>query len=245
MEITLKKNETVADLQRKGYKIIQSSDGFCFGMDAVLLSGIVEADNGETVVDLGTGTGILPILIEAKTNASKLYGLEIQKDSVDMARRSVEMNDLESKIEIVEGDIKEASTILGKAMADIVVTNPPYMEKGTGLSNPESAKAIARHEVFCTLEDVIREAAALLKPKGKFYMINRPRRLADSIELMKKYKVEPKSIRIIYPFVDKEANLFLIEGARGMKPMLKVKEPLIVYEDENKYTEEVLDIYGR
>lgn len=245
MEITLKKNETVADLQRKGYKIIQSSDGFCFGMDAVLLSGIVEADNGETVVDLGTGTGILPILIEAKTNASKLYGLEIQKDSVDMARRSVEMNDLESKIEIVEGDIKEASAILGKAMADIVVTNPPYMEKGTGLSNPESAKAIARHEVFCTLEDVIREAAALLKPKGKFYMINRPRRLADSIELMKKYKVEPKSIRMIYPFVDKEANLFLIEGARGMKPMLKVKEPLIVYEDENKYTEEVLDIYGR
>lgn len=245
MKVVLKKNESLCDLQRNGYQIIQDKDSFCFGMDAVLLSGFAEVKPGESVVDFGTGTGILPILLEAKTEGEKFVGLEIQSDSVDMAKRSVQYNDLEDKIEIVEGDIKNASEIFGKDSFDVVVTNPPYMSENNGLENPEEPKAIARHEIKCTLEDVIREAAAVLKPQGRFYMVHRPRRLADAMELMREYKIEPKRIRMVYPYADKAANLVLIEGARGGKPMLNIEEPLIVYSEPNVYTQEILDIYDK
>ena len=245
MEVELKKNESLCDLQRNGYQIIQDKDSFCFGMDAVLLSGFAEVKLGESVVDFGTGTGILPILLEAKTEGEKFVGLEIQSDSVDMAKRSVQYNDLEDKIEIVEGDIKNASEIFGKDSFDVVVTNPPYMSENNGLENPEEPKAIARHEIKCTLEDVICEAAAVLKPQGRFYMVHRPRRLADAMELMREYKIEPKRIRMVYPYADKAANLVLIEGARGGKPMLNIEEPLIVYSEPNVYTQEILDIYDK
>lgn len=245
MKVELKENESLCDLQRNGYQIIQDKEKFCFGMDAVLLSGFAEVRTGESVVDLGTGTGILPILLEAKTDGEKFVGLEIQPESVDMAKRSVQYNDLEEKIEIVEGDIKEASTIFGKASFDVVVTNPPYMSENNGLENPEEPKAIARHEIKCTLEDVIREASAMLKPQGRFYMVHRPRRLADAMELMRKYKIEPKRIRMVYPYTDKPANMVLIEGARGGKPMMNIEEPLIVYKEPNIYTQEILDIYEK
>lgn len=245
MKVELKKNESLCDLQRNGYQIIQDKDSFCFGMDAVLLSGFAEVKLGESVVDFGTGTGILPILLEAKTDGEKFVGLEIQSDSVDMAKRSVQYNDLEDKIEIVKGDIKNASEIFGKDSFDVVVTNPPYMSENNGLENPEEPKAIARHEIKCTLEDVIREAAAVLKPQGRFYMVHRPRRLADAMELMREYKIEPKRIRMVYPYADKAANLVLIEGARGGKPMLNIEEPLIVYSEPNVYTQEILDIYDK
>lgn len=245
MKVELKKNESLCDLQRNGYQIIQDKERFCFGMDAVLLSGFAEARPGETVIDFGTGTGILPILLEAKTDGEKFVGLEIQTDSVDMAKRSVLYNGLEEKIEIIEGDIKNASEIFEKASFDVVVTNPPYMSENNGLENPEEPKAIARHEIKCTLEDVIREAAALLKPQGRFYMVHRPRRLADAMELMRKHKIEPKRIRMVYPYADKAANMVLIEGARGGKPMLNIEEPLIVYSEPNVYTQEVLDIYEK
>ena len=245
MKVKLKKNESLCDLQRNGYQIIQDKERFCFGMDAVLLSGFAEVRLGETVIDFGTGTGILPILLEAKTDGEKFVGLEIQTDSVDMAKRSVRYNGLEKKIEIIEGDIKIASEIFKKASFDVVVTNPPYMSENNGLENPEEPKAIARHEIKCTLEDVIREAAALLKPQGRFYMVHRPRRLADAMELMRKYKIEPKRIRMVYPYVNKAANMVLIEGARGGKPMLNIEEPLIVYSEPNVYTQEVLDIYEK
>lgn len=245
MKVELKKNESLCDLKRNGYQIIQDKDSFCFGMDAVLLSGFAEVKPGESVVDFGTGTGILPILLEAKTEGEKFVGLEIQSDSVDMAKRSVQYNDLEHKIEIVEGDIKNASEIFGKDSFDVVVTNPPYMSENNGLENPEEPKAIARHEIKCTLEDVIKEAAAVLKPQGRFYMVHRPRRLADAMELMREYKIEPKRIRMVYPYADKAANLVLIEGARGGKPMLNIEEPLIVYSEPNVYTQEILDIYDK
>lgn len=245
MKVELKKNESLCDLQRNGYQIIQDKDSFCFGMDAVLLSGFAEVKLGESVVDFGTGTGILPILLEAKTDGEKFVGLEIQSDSVDMAKRSVQYNDLEDKIEIVEGDIKNASEIFGKDSFDVVVTNPPYMSENNGLENPEEPKAIARHEIKCMLEDVIKEAAAVLKPQGRFYMVHRPRRLADAMELMREYKIEPKRIRMVYPYADKAANLVLIEGARGGKPMLNIEEPLIVYSEPNVYTQEILDIYDK
>ncbi len=245
MKVELKENESLCDLQRNGYQIIQDKDKFCFGMDAVLLSSFAEVREGERAIDFGTGTGVIPVLLEAKTEGQSFVGLEIQPESVDMAKRSVKMNNLEDKIEIVEGDIKNASEIFGKDSFDVVVTNPPYMSENNGLENPDAPKAIARHEVKCTLEDVIREAAAVLKPQGRFYMIHRPRRLADAMELMREYKIEPKRIRMVYPYVDKPSNMVLIEGARGGKPMMNIEEPLIVYEEPNVYTQDILDIYNK
>lgn len=174
--INLQPGERIDDLERNGYRIIQNPEKFCFGMDAVLLSGFARAQAGETVLDLGTGTGILPILMTAKTRAEHFSALEIQPESADMARRSIALNSLEDKIDIICGDIKVASGIFGKAKFDVVTCNPPYMNDCHGLKNPDLPKAIARHEVLCTLEDVIRESAAVLKPGGRLYMVHRPHR---------------------------------------------------------------------
>jgi tRNA1(Val) A37 N6-methylase TrmN6 len=236
--------ERVDDLQRKGYKIIQNEEKFCFGMDAVLLSSFTMVKPGEKVLDLGTGTGIIPILLEAKTEGEHFTGLEIQAESADMARRSVEMNGLSGKIDIVEGDIKEASKIFGKNTMNVVTVNPPYMNDLHGIKNPELPKAIARHEVLCTLEDVVREGAAVLKQNGRMYMVHRPHRLVEIITMMVKYKLEPKRMRLVHPYKDKEANMVLIEALKGGKSMIKVEEPLIVYKDVNVYTEELMEMYG-
>lgn len=197
-EMLLKENERIDDLQRNHYKIIQDSDRFCFGMDAVLLSGFARAKEGDRVLDLGTGTGIIPILMEAKTCAAHLSGLEIQPDSADMARRSVKLNGLEEKIEIVTGDIKEAVSLFGPASFDVVTCNPPYMTEHHGLTNPGVPKAIARHELLCTLEDVISQAGRLLKPGGNLYMVHRPFRLADIFVLLRQYKIEPKRMKLTF-----------------------------------------------
>ena len=194
----LKPNERIDDLQRNNYRIIQDPERFCFGMDAVLLSGFAKAKEGDHVIDLGTGTGIIPILMEAKTKASNLVGLEIQPESADMAQRSVELNHLEKKIRIVTGDIREASSIFGAATFDVVTSNPPYMTEHHGITNEKSPKAIARHELLCTLEDVICQAAKLLRPGGSFYMVHRPFRLVDIMVLMREYHLEPKRMKLVY-----------------------------------------------
>ena len=240
----LKENERIDDLQRNHYKIIQDPERFCFGMDAVLLSGFARAKEGDRVLDLGTGTGIIPILMEAKTQAAHFTGLEIQHESADMAARSVSLNHLEGKIEIVTGDIKEAVSLFGAASFDVVTCNPPYMTEHHGLTNPEAPKAIARHELLCTLEDVISQAARLLKPGGNFYMVHRPFRLVDIITLLRTYGVEPKRMKMVYPFVDKEPNMVLIEANRGGRPRLSVEKPLIVYKEPGVYTDDIYDIYG-
>ena len=240
----LKEHERIDDLQRNGYKIIQDPCRFCFGMDAVLLSGFARADKGDHVIDLGTGTGIIPILMEAKTEASHLIGLEIQEESADMARRSVALNNLESKIEIVTGDIKQAVELFGKSTMDVVTSNPPYMIGQHGLKNPDSEKAIARHEVLCTLEDVVKATAALLKPGGNFFMVHRPFRLAEIMTCLSNYKLEPKRMRLVYPFVDKEPNMVLIEANRGGRSRLTVEKPLIVYKEQGVYTDEIYEVYG-
>lgn len=237
-------NERVDDLQRSGRRIIQDPKRFCFGMDAVLLSGFAAAEKGERAVDLGTGTGIIPILMEAKTEGAHFTGLEIQPESADMARRSVALNGCGEKIEIVTGDLREASKILGSGCFDVVTSNPPYMSASHGLVNPDSAKAIARHEILCSLEDVVREASRLLRTGGRFYMVHRPFRLVEIFRLMTQYKLEPKRMQLIYPFRDREPNMVLIEGARGGGPMLKVEKPLIIYESPGVYTQEVREIYG-
>lgn len=247
MIVDLKENERIDDLQRNGYRIIQNAEKFCFGMDAVLLSGFTAlgtVKEGAKVLDLGTGTGIIPILLEAKTKAAHLTGLEIQPESADMAKRSVMLNGLEHKIDIVEGDIKEADSLFNAASFDIVTSNPPYMIGQHGLTNPDAPKAIARHEVLCTLDDVVRQAAKLLKPGGKFCMVHRPFRLAEIITTLCAYKLEPKRMQLVYPYVDKEPNMVLIEAVRGGKSRMTVEKPLIVYKEPNVYTDEIYDIYG-
>ena len=236
--------ERFDELQRNGYRIIQNPAKFCFGMDAVLLSGFARAKRGERVLDLGTGTGIIPILMAAKTDGEHFTGLEIQEESADMARRSVLLNHLENKIDIVCGDIKEADTLFQAASFDVITCNPPYMIGQHGITNPDAPKAIARHEILCTLEDVIQKAAILLKPGGNFYMVHRPFRLAEIISVMVRYKLEPKRMRLVYPYVDKEPNMVLIEGCRGGKSRMTVEKPLIVYKEPGKYTDEIYEVYG-
>lgn len=240
----LREGERIDELQRNAYVIIQAPKRFCFGMDAVLLSGFAQVKHGETVLDLGTGTGILPILLEAKTEGKHFTGLEIQPESADMADRSVQLNHLESKIKIVTGDIKDASKIFGASSFDVITTNPPYMIGQHGLQNTDDAKTIARHEVLCTLDDILRESAKLLPPKGRFYMVHRPFRLSEIMCKMTAYGIEPKRMKLVHPYIDREPNMVLIEGLRGGKPRLKVEKPLIVYKEEGKYTDEIYEIYG-
>ena len=243
-EVSLKPDERVDDLERNGLKIIQDKNRFCFGMDAVLLTGFVKIKEDAMVLDMGTGTGIIPILLSAKTKAKSFKALEIQKDSADMARRSVALNELEDKIEIVEGDIKTATEYFEKASFDAITCNPPYMIGEHGLKNPDSAMAIARHEVLCTFDDVARNASMLLKPGGSFFLVHRPFRLAEIFATLMKYKLEPKRMQLIYPFVDKEPNMVLIEAVRGGKSRMTVEKPLIIYKAPGEYTSEIYDIYG-
>lgn len=236
--------ERIDELQRNGYRIIQNPERFCFGMDAVLLSGFARAKKQERCLDLGCGNGIIPILMEAKTEGKHFTGLEIQPESADMARRSVALNGLQDRIDIVEGDIKDASKIFGASSFHVVTTNPPYMTAQHGLTNVYEAKTIARHEVLCNLEDIIRESARLLMPGGRFYMVHRPFRLAEIISLMVQYRMEPKRMRLVYPYVDREPNMVLIEGLRAGKSRMTVEKPLIVYKEPGKYTDEIYDVYG-
>ena len=236
--------ERLDDLERNGLKLIQNPSLFCFGMDAVLLSGFATVREGETAIDLGCGNGIIPILLSAKTRGLHFTGLEIQHDCADMAQRSVGLNHIGDRVEIVEGDIREASGLFGKSSFDVVTSNPPYMLGGHGLKNPDSAKAVARHEILCTLEELVRETSRLLKPGGRFYLVHRPFRLAQIITVLKDYRLEPKRMRLVYPFIDKEPNMVLIEAVRGGKPRMTVEPPLIVYKDVGVYTDEIINIYS-
>lgn len=240
----LKDKERIDDLERNGYGIIQRKDGFCFGMDAVLLSGFVQVKLGEKVLDLGTGTGIIPILLEAKTAGRHFTGLEIQEEIADMAKRSVRLNQLEEKICIVQGDIKEAGALFARASFDVVTSNPPYIQSAGGLKNPGEVKAISRHEILCTLEDVVREAGKLVRPGGRFYLVHRPQRLIEIISVMKRYALEPKRLKFVHPFLNREANMVLIEAVRGGGSMVKVEKPVIVFKEPGVYTDEIRQVYG-
>ncbi|MCM1190188.1 MAG: tRNA1(Val) (adenine(37)-N6)-methyltransferase [Muribaculaceae bacterium] len=244
MTISLKDNERVDDLQRNGYRIIQNPKKFCFGMDAVLLTGFAHADPEDLLLDLGTGTGIIPILMEAKYHCAHLTGLEIQPESADMASRSVALNGLTEKIDIVTGDIKEADNIFKSASFDCITCNPPYMIGRHGIANPEEPKAIARHEVLCTFEDVACQTEKLLKPGGRFFLVHRPFRLAEIITVLVSRHLEPKRMQLVYPYVDKEPNMVLIEAVRGGKPHMTVEKPLIVFREPGVYMPEIRDTYG-
>jgi len=238
-------NERVDDLQYKGLKLIQKVNGFCFGIDAVLLANFADVKRGHNVIDLGTGTGIIPVLLAGKTEARKIIGLEIQPEMAGMAARSVRLNGLENKVEIVCGDLKDSVKMFGASKFNVVVTNPPYMNQGGGLVNPEDTKAISRHEIKCSLEDVIKASSGLLIPGGQLAMVHRPGRLVDIIYLMRTYRIEPKYIRFVHPSPYKKANLVLIKGAKNGNPQLKMMEPLYVYNENGKYSDEINKIYCR
>jgi len=240
----IKPTERVDNLELSKLVIIQDPGRFCFGMDAVLLSGFVRAKASDVILDMGTGTGIIPILLSAKTPAKHLTGLEIQPDSADMARRSVKLNSLESKINIITGDICEAVSYFEAASFDIVTCNPPYMIAEHGIENPDSVKAIARHEIKCTLDDVCAAAQKMVKPGGSFYMVHRPFRLAEIIRTLSEHHLEPKRMRLVYPYADREPNMVLIQAVRGGKPRMEVEKPLIVYESPGVYSEEMKRDYG-
>ncbi len=238
----VKAGERVDDLQN-GFYVIQNQNKFCFGMDAVLLSGFARIRKGDHVLDMGTGTGIIPILLKSKTKGEHFTGLEIQEECADMATRSVKYNGLESAVDIVCGDIKEAAGIFGAASFDVVTSNPPYMIGAHGLQNPYMAKAIARHEVLCTLEDVVSQASKVLKDRGRFFMVHRPFRLAEIFSVLTRYKLEPKRMQLVYPYIDREPNMVLIEALKGGNSRITVEKPLIVYEKPGVYTKDILEIY--
>ena len=241
----LKENERIDNLQLKGLKIIQDTKKFCFGMDAVLLSDFVAQDikKNSRVLDLGTGTGIIPLLLYGKTEMQKIQGLEIQVDMVEMAKRSMVLNGLEDIIEIIEGDIKDPPSMILPNYYDAIISNPPYMVYKSGLINLAQEKAISRHEILCTLEDIMQTAKRHLKSRGKFYMIHRSDRLVDILSLMRDYHIEPKSIRFIHPSTQQPPNLILIMGIKGGNPHLKIEKPLYVYQENGEYTKEIYDIY--
>ena len=230
MTSEIRPGERLDDLQIGGLELIQDPEKFCFGVDAVFLSDFVRVRPGESVLDLGTGNGIIPVLLSAKTKAGHITGLEIQADTAEMARRSVAHNHLEDRIDIVTGDIKEAAELFRPAFFDVITTNPPYMLADHGIRNPDDAKAVARHEILCTLDDILRESMRLMQDKSRFYMIHRPFRLTEIMIKMHEYKIEPKRIRFIHPYIDKEPTMVLIEGVRGAKPRVTVEPPLIIFD---------------
>lgn len=244
MNIEIMDDERLDDLNCKNLKILQKKDGFCFGMDSVLIANFAKISRKNAIVaDLGTGTGIISILVAGKQNPEKVYAVEIQEELVDMAKRSVKYNDLENKIDIINADIVGISKGNFNKKFDYVISNPPYKKLNTGLINYNQKKLISRHEVKCTLKDVVNEASKLLKDKGVFYMVHRPDRLCDIFNAMRENKVEPKEIQLVHSHLEDEANLVLIKGVKCGKPSLKVLKPLIVYNENNEYTEELLKFY--
>ena len=246
MKIKINENERVDDLELNGLKIIQDKDGFCFGIDSVLLTAFAKNIKAKSnVIDLGTGTGIIPILLTQKTKNTNFVGIELQTEVANMAERSVKINNLENRIKILNLNILELDKNYRKNSFDVVTTNPPYKKLNTGVVNENNKKLISRHEITASLENFIEIASYLLKDFGEFYMVHRPDRLVDIFYLMRKNKIEPKKIRFVYPNKNKKANLILIKGIKLAKPFLEYDDNLYVYDENNKYTKEILKIYNK
>ncbi|NMM61635.1 tRNA1(Val) (adenine(37)-N6)-methyltransferase [Clostridium sp. P21] len=241
----LKEDETLDDLQLKGICVIQKKDAFRFGVDAVLLANFANIKRNATVIDLCSGTGIIPFILAGKTTASQIIGIEIQEEMTEMANRTCKLNNLQDKIKFVNKDLKDLEFIKSLPKVDVVTVNPPYKLKNSGIINPNDKNAIARHEICCTLEDVIKSCKSVLKDNGRMYMIHRPDRLADIICLMRKYKIEPKLIKMIQPNFKKAPNMILIDGQNNGGAFLKWDEPLCVHNLDGSYTEEINKMYGR
>lgn len=241
----LKPGERLDDLERNGLMLIQHPGRFCYGVDAVLLSWFAKAFEGERVLDFCTGTGVVPILMTAKTAASHFTGLEIQEEVAKMASRSVMLNHLGDKVSIICGDLKNTKTLFGKGVFNVVTVNPPYMAGGSGPVGADYSKAVSRHEILCSLEDVIRESANVLVAGGRMYMVHRPYRLGDIICLMKQYKMSPRRLCMVHPKASQEANLVLIEGIRGGNTQIRVEAPLVLFDEDGQESRQIKMIHGR
>ena len=245
-KIELKEDEVIDDLEFKGLKIIQHKKWFKYGIDSVLLSDFAKKiKKNSKVLDIGTGTGIISILLSEKTVAKEIVGIEIQEDVADMAKRSVELNNLENKIKIINDNILNIENYFPSEYFDVVVTNPPYQKNNSGLKSETEKQLISRHEVKCNLEDIIKKSFKMLRDYGDFYMIHRPERLVDILYLMRKNKLEPKEIRFVHPKSGEKPNLVLIKGVKYSGEFLKVLEPLIVYKENGEYTDEIYKIYNK
>lgn len=237
-------DESLDDLELNGLYIIQKNKGFRFGTDAVLLSHFARVKNNEKVMDFCTGSAIIPILIASKTSSKKIDAVEIQSEYVNMARRSVLMNGLSERITIFEGDLKDQEFINELGIYDVVTVNPPYKKELSGIKNLDESISIARHEVLVNLDQVVRSASKVLKDNGRLCMVHRPQRLIEIIDTFRKFKIEPKRIRMVSPKDGKEPNIVLIEGFKGQKPDLKWESELKIYNEDGSYTKEVKEIYG-
>ena len=246
MDINIGIDERIDDLEFKGLKIIQSPSCFCFGIDAVLLSDFAKGIKKNSIVaDLCSGNGIVSLLLSGKTEAQKFYAVEIQNKIADMASRSIKLNNLQNRIEVLNVDLKNLPSYFSNNFFDAIVCNPPYMKANCGLINECEEKVIARHEILCSLEDVISVSSKLLKNSGAFYMVHRPDRLVDIISLLRKYTLEPKVLQFIQPYNNKSPNLLLIKAVKNGNPSLKLLEPLIVYNNDGSYTDNILKIYNK
>ena len=246
MNIELKENERIDDLEFKNLKIIQNINSFCFGIDSILLSDFAsDIKRNSTVIDLGTGTGILPILLSAKTQLKNIIGVEIQENIAEMAKRSVLLNNLNNKVEIINSNIKDLKNQYNSNSIDAIVTNPPYKKINSGIINENKQKLISRHETSATLEDFIKISFYLLKDKGEFYMVHRPERLVDIMSLMRKNKIEPKTLRLVYSHEDEPPKMILIKGVKNSNEFLNILPNLYIYDNNNNYTDEIYKIYNK
>ncbi len=246
MEVILKENERIDDLEYKDLKIIQNEKGFCFGIDSVLLSDFAkDIRNNSIVLDLGTGTGILGILLCGKTNLAKIYGIEVQENVAEMANRSIKLNNLENRFEIINDNIKNLEKYFKENSIDAIVSNPPYKKENSGLQNESEAKLISRHEITASLEDFIKMSSKLLKSNCSLYMVHRPERLSELICLLSKYHLEPKKLRMVQSYSDSNPKLLLIKATKNAKSFLNIENPLIVYNHDGSYTDEIFKIYNK
>ena len=246
MNIKLNENERIDDLEYKNLKIVQDKDGFCFGIDSVLLSDFAKEIRSKSIVlDLGTGNGVLGILLCGKTNLSKIYGVEIQEDIANIAQKSINLNKLNNRFEIINDNIKNLNSYFKNDSIDAIISNPPYKKDNSGLKNESQKKSIARHEITANLEDFISVSSKLLKSNGSLYMVHRPERLADLFYLLKKYKLEPKKLRFVQSFTNSKPKFFLIKATKNANSFLNVEQPLIIYNSDGNYTDEILKIYNK
>lgn len=241
--MNLKNGETIENLHIKGLRLIQGKNEFRFGIDAVLLADFARTKGKCKICDLGTGTGIIPLLMSEKNPEANFECIEIQEEAADMASRTMELNGLQERIKIFRADLKQPFSVLEKNSFDAVVSNPPYMETFGGNKNKADSLSIARHEILCTAEDVIKTASSLLKSHGKFFLIHRPFRLPQIFSLLEKYNLATKRMRLVFPAKEKEATMALLESEKCAKPYLKTESPIIIYDGSGKYTSQVEEIY--
>ncbi|MBV1819672.1 tRNA1(Val) (adenine(37)-N6)-methyltransferase [Clostridium cochlearium] len=243
-KLLIREDETLDDLQLNNIFVIQKKSGFRFGMDAVLLANFATIKKNDNILDLCSGTGIIPFIIAGKRKFNKIVGIEIQEEMVDMAKRTSIYNKLDEKIKFIVGDLKDIDLLKKLGKFDVITVNPPYKLKNSGIINENSKESIARHEILCDIDDVIKAANILLKDRGRFFMVHRPERIVDILTTMRKYKIEPKLIKLIQPNEEKSPNLLLIEGHKNGGQFLKWEKTLYVYDKLGNYTKELVNIYS-